>query len=160
MTGFSLPLRVRLAAWVVTGPLGHLWAGAADWASLFVRGRPGRGSSSSPSRRSVRNRLRHLATVLLRPALLTGYVAILAFTIGIGTLIEHLPIILEALGGGERASSYAFTVYAVVAMIDMAGAPMGPSKLTLEGRGRVRNGCRRPVGAPLCPCAALPGRAY
>ncbi len=62
-----------------------------------------------------------LRTVLVKPSLLVGYLAILAFTIGIGTLIEHLPIVVEALGGGERASSYAFTVYAVVAMIGMAG---------------------------------------
>ena len=32
-------------------------------ASAIVRGRPGRGSSSSPSSRSVANRLRHLPTV-------------------------------------------------------------------------------------------------
>src|SRR5688572_14749270 len=25
----------RLAAWLVTGPLGHLWAGLADWAELL-----------------------------------------------------------------------------------------------------------------------------
>jgi len=37
VTPFRLPLRVRAAAWLVTGPLGHLWAGAADWASLLVR---------------------------------------------------------------------------------------------------------------------------
>jgi hypothetical protein len=27
----------RLAAWLVTGPLGHLWAGLADWAELLAR---------------------------------------------------------------------------------------------------------------------------
>jgi hypothetical protein len=27
----------RLAAWLVTGPLGHLWAGVADWAELLAR---------------------------------------------------------------------------------------------------------------------------
>jgi hypothetical protein len=32
-----LPLRVRVAAWVVTGPLGHLWGGVCDWAELLVR---------------------------------------------------------------------------------------------------------------------------
>jgi hypothetical protein len=30
-------VRSRLAAWLVTGPLGHLWAGVADWAVLLVR---------------------------------------------------------------------------------------------------------------------------
>jgi hypothetical protein len=36
---------------------------ASTWSSLIVRGRPGRGSSSKPSRRSARNRDRHFATV-------------------------------------------------------------------------------------------------
>jgi hypothetical protein len=27
----------RLAAWLITGPLGHLWAGIADWADLLAR---------------------------------------------------------------------------------------------------------------------------
>jgi len=30
-------VRTRLAAWLVTGPLGHLWAGVADWAELLGR---------------------------------------------------------------------------------------------------------------------------
>jgi hypothetical protein len=29
-------VRTRLAAWLVTGPLGHLWAGVADWATLLA----------------------------------------------------------------------------------------------------------------------------
>jgi hypothetical protein len=28
----------RLAAWLATGPLGHLLAGVADWAELLARG--------------------------------------------------------------------------------------------------------------------------
>jgi hypothetical protein len=35
----------------------------STWASLIVRGRPGRGSSDSPSKRPRTNRPRHLATV-------------------------------------------------------------------------------------------------
>ena len=31
------PVRTRLAAWLVTGPLGHLWGGLADWATLLAR---------------------------------------------------------------------------------------------------------------------------
>jgi len=31
------PLRERIAAWVVTGPVGHLVAGVADWAQLLAR---------------------------------------------------------------------------------------------------------------------------
>jgi hypothetical protein len=30
-------VRSRLAAWLVTGPLGHLWAGLVDWAELLAR---------------------------------------------------------------------------------------------------------------------------
>jgi hypothetical protein len=30
-------VRSRLAAWLVTGPLGHLWAGVADWLELIAR---------------------------------------------------------------------------------------------------------------------------
>jgi hypothetical protein len=32
----------RLSAWLVTGPLGHLWAGVADWAELLARWAVGR----------------------------------------------------------------------------------------------------------------------
>ena len=31
------PPHVVLAAWIVTGPLGHLYAGVADWAGVLVR---------------------------------------------------------------------------------------------------------------------------
>jgi hypothetical protein len=30
-------VRFRLSAWLVTGPLGHFWAGVADWAELLAR---------------------------------------------------------------------------------------------------------------------------
>jgi hypothetical protein len=29
--------REVLAAWIVTGPIGHLYAGVADWAAVLVR---------------------------------------------------------------------------------------------------------------------------
>jgi hypothetical protein len=32
-----LHTRTRAAAWIVTGPLGHLWAGAVDWAVVAAR---------------------------------------------------------------------------------------------------------------------------
>jgi hypothetical protein len=35
-------VRTRLAAWLVTGPLGHLWGGLADWATLLARAARGR----------------------------------------------------------------------------------------------------------------------
>jgi hypothetical protein len=38
-----LDRRGRIAAWVVTGPLGHAWAGAVDWIVLLVAWRRSRG---------------------------------------------------------------------------------------------------------------------
>ena len=32
-----LPARTRAAAWIVTGPVGHLYGGVADWTLLAVR---------------------------------------------------------------------------------------------------------------------------
>jgi hypothetical protein len=32
-----MPPGRRLAAWIVTGPLGHLYGGVADWATLLAR---------------------------------------------------------------------------------------------------------------------------
>jgi hypothetical protein len=37
MASHPLPPRRRLAAWLVTGPVGHLYAGVADWLTLLVR---------------------------------------------------------------------------------------------------------------------------
>lgn len=33
----SRPPHEVLAAWIVTGPIGHLYAGVADWATVLVR---------------------------------------------------------------------------------------------------------------------------
>jgi hypothetical protein len=50
-------VRSRLAAWLVTGPLGHLYAGLADWAVLLLRllrarvGAIRRGRRGRPDRR-------------------------------------------------------------------------------------------------------------
>ena len=32
-----LPAAERIAAWIVTGPVGHLVAGALDWGQLLAR---------------------------------------------------------------------------------------------------------------------------
>lgn len=32
-----LPRRTRAAAWLVTGPAGHLYGGVADWLGLLAR---------------------------------------------------------------------------------------------------------------------------
>jgi MFS family permease len=81
-----------------------------------------------------------LGSLLTRPALLVSYLAILCFTIGVGALIEHLPILLEARDEGPRAGSYAFTVYAVIAMVGMAGP---------TARQADRYGRQRPLAAGL-----------
>jgi hypothetical protein len=39
-------VRARLAAWLVTGPLGHLWAGLVDWVVLVARVLRSRGRAS------------------------------------------------------------------------------------------------------------------
>jgi hypothetical protein len=37
VTRFRLAPHVRVAAWLVTGPVGHLVAGVVDWAALLAR---------------------------------------------------------------------------------------------------------------------------
>ncbi|MSW84262.1 MAG: hypothetical protein F2832_05890 [Actinobacteria bacterium] len=37
MARHRLPLATRLAAWIVTGPLGHLYGGVADWLGLAAK---------------------------------------------------------------------------------------------------------------------------
>jgi hypothetical protein len=37
MPARRLPASTRLAAWLYTGPLGHLYGGLADWLSLLSR---------------------------------------------------------------------------------------------------------------------------
>jgi len=65
--------------------------------------------------------LRKLTALIRRPDLQVAYFAILALTIGLGTLVQQLPIVLVGRGEGARASGTAFSVYAVVALIGMAG---------------------------------------
>ena len=52
-----LPARRRAAAWVVTGPLGHLYGGLADWALLAGRlaaAKAGRRRAAASSARAQR----------------------------------------------------------------------------------------------------------
>ncbi len=60
---------VRVLQWVASAGLVSRVrvSTASTWASLIVRGAPGRGSSSNPSRRLVSRRLRH--AVIRRDAL-------------------------------------------------------------------------------------------
>jgi MFS transporter, DHA1 family, multidrug resistance protein len=58
---------------------------------------------------------------LRRRALLVASGAAFAFTVGLGALVAHLPLVLDARGLGARASGAAFAAYAVVALLAMAG---------------------------------------
>jgi hypothetical protein len=42
-------MRRRFAAWLVCGPLGHLWAGVADWIELLARAGRSTGASGRVS---------------------------------------------------------------------------------------------------------------
>ena len=53
--------------------------------------------------------------------LVAAYLAALALTVGLGTLVTHLPLVLEAQGESAARRGIAFTVYAVVALVVMAG---------------------------------------
>jgi MFS transporter, DHA1 family, multidrug resistance protein len=58
---------------------------------------------------------------LRRPSLLVACLAAFAFTVGLGALVAHLPLVLEARGEGARSSGVAFALYAAVALLAMAG---------------------------------------
>ncbi len=59
-------------------------------------------------------------TAKQRPGLWSAYAAAFAITVGIGALVTHLPLMLEAQGETAARSGYSFGVYALVAMIVMA----------------------------------------
>jgi MFS family permease len=84
--------------------------------------------------------LASVPAVLAHPGLLVGYVAAFSLTVGIGTLVTHLPLVLEVRGDPARASGVAFSVYAVIALAGMAG----PAAWLADRFGR-----RRPLAAGL-----------
>ena len=55
-----------------------------------------------------------------KPALWSAYAAAFAITVGIGAIVTHLPLMLEAQGETAARSGYSFGVYALVAMLVMA----------------------------------------
>ena len=61
-----------------------------------------------------------LSALIRRPRLVVTYLSALALTIGLGTLVAHLPITLLARGELPARSGLAFTVFAIVATIAMA----------------------------------------
>jgi hypothetical protein len=44
-----MPIGRRFAAWIVTGPLGHLYGGGADWFALLARYAYARARGRDPS---------------------------------------------------------------------------------------------------------------
>jgi DHA1 family multidrug resistance protein-like MFS transporter len=72
--------------------------------------------------------------VLLRPQLVVAYVSCLAWTAGIGTLVVHLPLLLEARGVPASARGSAFGVYALVALVLFAR----PAPWLIDRFGRLR----------------------
>ena len=54
------------------------------------------------------------------PGLWSAYGAAFAITVGIGALVTHLPLVLEAQGETAARTGYSFAIYALVAMIVMA----------------------------------------
>lgn len=75
-----------------------------------------------------------LLTVLLRPQLLVAYVACLSWTAGIGTLVVHLPLLLETRGVSASVRGSAFGVYALVALVLLAR----PAPMLINRFGRLR----------------------
>lgn len=75
-----------------------------------------------------------LFEVLLRPQLVVVYVACLAWTAGIGTLVVHLPLLLEARGVPATARGSAFGLYALVALVLFAR----PAPWLIDRFGRLR----------------------
>ncbi|HEX2516022.1 MAG TPA: MFS transporter, partial [Chloroflexota bacterium] len=62
-----------------------------------------------------------LGPLLRRRPLLAAYGAALVWTAGIGTLVVHLPLVLDARGVPASVRGGAFAVYALVALVLMAG---------------------------------------
>lgn len=56
-----------------------------------------------------------------RRRLIAAYVTTLALTVGLGTLVTHLPVVLSVRGESAVGRGIAFSVFAVVSMVFMAG---------------------------------------
>jgi len=82
------------------------------------------GQETAPATQEARAPNRQARTsfsaLLVHPRLVAAYLAALALTVGLGTLVAHLPIVMAAKGESAMRTGLAFTVFAVVAMIAMA----------------------------------------
>lgn len=114
-----------------------LMAVAAVLVAFFARGidrAATAGTDAAGSSDARRRRDGSFISVLLRPQLVVAYVSCLAWTAGIGTLVVHLPLLLEARGVPASARGSAFGVYALVALILFAR----PAPWLIDRFGRLR----------------------
>ncbi len=72
-----------------------------------------------PVLREARRPAPSFISLVTRHRLAAAYLGVLAFTVGLGTLVAHLPLALEALGAGGSRSGMTFGTYAVVALLAM-----------------------------------------
>jgi MFS family permease len=81
-------------------------------------------------------RIRHgsVFSVMLRPQLVVAYGSCLAWTAGIGTLVVHLPLLLQARSVPASARGSAFAIYALVALVLFAR----PAPWLINRYGRLR----------------------
>ena len=100
-------------------------------ASVIDRGAPGRGSSSNPSRRSTRNRSRHLHTVapVMRSRLATSL--LLSPSLQPSTMRARIAIACEVFG--RRASMDSFSFSSGVTLSGLVGRPMAIPKYARAG---------------------------
>ena len=73
-----------------------------------------------------------LSSLVRNGVLLRVFWAVLVMTFGIGVLINHLPIVVEEMGGSVRVTSVAFSTFSIVATVLMAV----PVHRTLDAKSR------------------------
>ncbi|MBI4300572.1 MAG: MFS transporter [Chloroflexi bacterium] len=62
---------------------------------------------------------RSWSELLTRRGLVAAYLATVGLTVGLGVLVEHVPLVLEEAGASSARSGMAFAVYALMAMAAM-----------------------------------------
>ena len=73
-----------------------------------------------------------VSTLARNGVLIRVYWSVLVMTFGIGVLVSHLPIVIDAVGGSARLSGIAFSTFSVVAIVVM----VSPLQRTLDDRSR------------------------
>jgi MFS family permease len=94
---FTLVAALLLCAFIVFWLISRKWTVAAT-------------KSQAPSR----------VAFWRRPHLICSYLAVLVLTVGLGTLVTHLPIVMAARSETAMRTGLTFTAFALAAMISMA----------------------------------------